>query len=121
MSAAPLSVGVDPRSPVPVFHQLRQQVAALVDTGALPAGARLPSVRQLAEDLGLAAGTVARAYRELEQDGIVESRRRTGTTVAAGRAAADPLADAVRALVAAARATGTPDDAVLAAVREALR
>ena len=57
---------VDPRSAVPPYEQLREQVTALVLAGALTPGDRLPSIRQLANDLGLAGGTVARAYRELE-------------------------------------------------------
>lgn len=119
MSTA-LQLFVDPRSPVPVFHQLREQVTALVASGALPSEARLPSVRQLAADLGLAAGTVARAYRELEADGVVTSRRRTGTTVATTAAPVDAVAEAARGLVVAGRARGLGDEEVLDAVRQAL-
>lgn len=61
---------------------LRAQIVALTATGELPVGARLPTVRALARDLGLAPGTVARAYRELERDGNVETRGRHGTFVA---------------------------------------
>lgn len=74
---------VDPDSHVPPFEQVRRQVVALVDDGTLPAGQRLPTVRQLAGDLGLAVNTVARVYRELEQDGVVVTRGRNGTFVAA--------------------------------------
>ena len=73
---------VDPASAVPPYEQVRQGVTALVLGGALQPGARLPSFRQLADDLGLAGGTVARAYRELEADGIVTTRGRHGTVVA---------------------------------------
>ena len=73
---------VDPASAVPPYEQVRQGVTALVLGGALQPGARLPSIRQLADDLGLAGGTVARAYRELEADGIVTTRGRHGTVVA---------------------------------------
>jgi DNA-binding transcriptional regulator YhcF (GntR family) len=55
----------------------------MVTIGALPAGHRLPTIRQLAADLGLAGGTVARAYRELEQGGFIVTRGRSGTSVAA--------------------------------------
>lgn len=72
---------VDQRSPVAPYEQLRQQVTALVLAGALLPGARLPSIRQLANDLGLAGGTVARAYRELEADEVVSTRGRNGTVV----------------------------------------
>ena len=76
-------IEVDPRSPVPPYEQIRQQVVALVHGGLLPTGSRLPSIRQLANDLGLAGGTVARAYRELEAEGVVATRGRHGTTITA--------------------------------------
>ena len=97
---------IDPASPTPPFEQLRAQLVAAVSSGELPPGDRLPTVRRLADDLGLAPGTVARAYRELETAGIVETRGRHGTFVApqgdpvrreAQRAAADFVAR-VRAL-----------------------
>lgn len=72
---------LDLSSPVPPFEQLRSRITALVDDGTLAPGSRLPSVRALAADLGIAVGTVARAYRELESAGYVHSRRRHGTTV----------------------------------------
>lgn len=75
-------ITLDLDSPVPPFEQLRARVAELVDDGTLAPGSRLPSVRALAADLGIAVGTVARAYRELEAAGYVLSRRRHGTTVA---------------------------------------
>jgi len=74
-------VTVDPRSPVPPFEQLRASIRRLVATGSLPLGSRLPTVRQLAADLGVAPGTVARAFRELELEGIIETRGRHGTRV----------------------------------------
>ena len=72
---------VDSRSPVAPYEQLRQQITALVLAGGLAPGDRLPSIRQLANDLGIAGGTVARAYRELESDGVVSTRGRHGTVV----------------------------------------
>lgn len=112
---------VDPSSPVAPFEQLRTQVVEAVRTGSLAAGAKLPTVRRLAEDLGLAAGTVARAYRELERDEVIETRGRHGTFVAANgdptqrqaQAAATAYADRARQLGLA------PDDA-LGYVRAAL-
>jgi GntR family transcriptional regulator len=74
-------VAVDPKSPTPPFEQLRISIRTLVATGKLPLGSRLPTVRQLAKDLGIAPGTVARAFRELEQEGIIETRGRHGTRV----------------------------------------
>ena len=73
---------VDPASAIPPYEQLRQQVTALVRAGVLTSGTRLPTIRQLANDLGLAGGTVARAYRELESDGLVTTHGRYGTVVA---------------------------------------
>lgn len=67
----------------PPFEQLRQQVIGGVRSGELAAGERLPTVRALAESLGLAAGTVAKAYRALESDEVIETRGRGGTFVAA--------------------------------------
>ncbi|WP_432495364.1 GntR family transcriptional regulator [Kineococcus auxinigenes] len=84
-----LRLVVDTASPVPVYEQLRRQVATLVTTGALRTGDRLPAARALAADLGLALGTVQRAYRELELAGLVASRRRTGTVVTASAAPVD--------------------------------
>lgn len=72
---------VDQDSAVPPYEQIRGQVATMVQTGVLVDGSRLPAIRQLAKDLGLATGTVARAYRELEADGVVETRGRHGTAV----------------------------------------
>jgi DNA-binding transcriptional regulator YhcF (GntR family) len=72
---------VDSASAVPPYEQIRGQLATMIATGLLPAGRRLPSIRQLAADLGLAGGTVARAFRELEQGGFITSRGRHGTFV----------------------------------------
>ena len=71
----------DPRSPVPAYEQVRGQLARQIHAGELVPGARLPTVRRLAGDLGLAVNTVARAYRELEQAGLVATRGRNGTVV----------------------------------------
>jgi DNA-binding transcriptional regulator YhcF (GntR family) len=78
----PPRIVVDTNSPTPPYEQVRGQLADIIELGVLTAGERLPPVRQLAADLGLATGTVARAYRELEQSGHVVSRRGGGTRVA---------------------------------------
>lgn len=75
-------VEVDTRSPVPPFEQLRAQLAGAIGAGRLASGERLPTLRQLAADLGLAPNTVGRAYRELEQAGLIVTRGRHGTMVA---------------------------------------
>lgn len=74
-------IGIDPSSPVPPFEQVRAQIAAGVADRRIVTGTRLPTVRQLAQHLGLAVNTVARAYRELEIAGVVETRGRAGTFV----------------------------------------
>ena len=76
-----LTLRVDTADPTPPFEQLRRQLEGLITTGVLADGERLPSVRQLAADLALAAGTVARTYAELEKGGLVLSRRGAGTRV----------------------------------------
>jgi GntR family transcriptional regulator len=117
---------VDTSSPTPPYEQIRAQINALVASGALRPGDRLPPVRQLAADLDLAPGTVARAYKELEGAGMVATRRRTGTHIAdsaqpasaADRAAA--LDQAARTYVAAVRALGATDEDGVAAVLRAM-
>lgn len=77
-------LSVDPHSPVAPYEQIRTGLAALIDSGILAEGERLPTVRGLAADLGVAVNTVARAYRELEAEGLVVTASRAGTVVAAG-------------------------------------
>jgi GntR family transcriptional regulator len=72
---------IEPEGHIPPYEQIRSQIATMAASGVLPAGARLPAIRQLASDLGLASGTVARAYRELEQAGVIATRGRHGTFV----------------------------------------
>jgi DNA-binding transcriptional regulator YhcF (GntR family) len=75
---------------IPPYEQIRSLIAGRVASGELAPGARLPTVRELAASLGVAANTVARAYRELEHAGVVTTRGRNGTVVngdAADRAA----------------------------------
>ncbi|MEJ5913274.1 GntR family transcriptional regulator [Pseudokineococcus sp. 1T1Z-3] len=121
-----LRVVVADDDPTPPFEQVRAQIAGLITAGLLPSGARLPPLRQLAADLGLAVGTVGRAYRELESVGLVVSRRGGGTRVAAPAAPAAPSRTGARLealasrLVADARGLGADDDEVVEAVRAAL-
>ncbi|MEO5981576.1 MAG: GntR family transcriptional regulator [Pedococcus sp.] len=114
-------IDIDTESAVPAFEQLRAQLADMIRSGALATGTRLPSIRQLASDLGLAPGTVARAFRELESEGLVTSRVRHGTVVAPVRHTAshsrDQLEEAARGFALAARRLGLSDQAALEAVR----
>ena len=113
---------LDSRSPVPPYEQLRQQITALVLAGGLARGDRLPAIRQLANDLGIAGGTVARAYRELEADGVVTTHGRHGTVIAGpprGPAPPAALIDAARSYADHAARTGASLDDALTAVRVA--
>jgi DNA-binding transcriptional regulator YhcF (GntR family) len=102
----------------PPYEQIRSQVAAQVASGQLPPGTRLPTVRALAATLGIAANTVARAYRELEHSGVVTTRGRVGTVVngdgvdRAAKQAATAYAEAMRGL-------GVGQDEALDLVRRA--
>jgi len=74
---------LDPNSPIPPYEQIREQLWRLIASGQLPASSLLPSVRQLASDLGVAPNTVVRAYNELEREGWVVTSARRGVMVAA--------------------------------------
>ncbi|MCT1760456.1 GntR family transcriptional regulator [Micrococcus luteus] len=117
------AVEIDLRSPVPPFEQIRARIADLVAAGELPAGTRLPSVRALAGDLGIAPNTVVRAYRELEAAGVVRTARGRGTVVADAPPAPDDAAvgAAVERAVALARAAGWDAARLRRAVDDAQR
>ncbi len=112
---------VESDSSVPPYEQLRRQLAQLAASGELPAGTRLPTVRELAGQLHLAANTVARAYRELESSGLLETRGRAGTFIAAG---ADHTAQRARELadryVSETRRLGLSTEQALGYIRAAL-
>jgi DNA-binding transcriptional regulator YhcF (GntR family) len=111
-------VTVDPSSATPPFEQVRSQLAAAIETGTVAPAERLPPVRRLASDLGLAVNTVARAYRELELAGYVETRGRHGTFVEASPSPTRWAArDAARTFVRAVRALGVGDAEALALLR----
>ncbi len=74
---------VDPRSGVPIYLQLIEQVKRAVALGTLAAGEQLPTVKALALDLTVNANTVARAYRELERDRVIETSPGRGSFVRA--------------------------------------
>ncbi|WP_296604431.1 GntR family transcriptional regulator [Nocardioides sp.] len=98
---------LDPASSVAPYEQLRAQLATRAASGDLPAGTRLPTVRALAAELSLAVNTVARAYRELEADGVITTEGRRGTFVAATAAGGSTeAADAASTYVATARRLG---------------
>ena len=119
-------VEIDPGSMIPPYEQLRAQIAELVLAGTLAPGSRLPAVRQLAADLGVAPGTIARAYRELERGGVLATKGRHGTFVTdtppqlTSRDRNRQLAQAAEAFAATAQRLGLSKRDALAQVRAAL-
>ena len=117
--ASLLTIAAD--SPVPPFEQLRAQLAQQIVDRELVVGTRLPTVRRLAVDLGLAANTVARAYRELEEAGLVETRGRAGTFVsAAGERSRERAREAARQYGQTVRSLGIEPAEALRIVRAVL-
>lgn len=119
-------ITVDLRDATPPYEQIRTQVASLIAVGQLANGSRLPTVRALAGDLGVATGTVARAYKELESAGLIESRRRLGTIVTHSSASATETADSplekmLDALINQSRASGVEDETLLSLLRGRMR
>lgn len=114
---------VDPSRALPVYEQVREQVRRMVASGTLLPGARLPTIRQLATDLGLAKGTIAKAYELLEADAVIHMNGRNGSFVLAITPASHPelavgLAEAAEVLVVTAKQLGADEQAVLEAVRK---
>lgn len=122
MNAVPADlITIDADSGQPPFDQVRSQLARQISDRTLAVGTRLPTVRALATELGLAANTVARAYRELEEAGMVETRGRAGTFVSAlGDASRTELRRAADQYAATVRALGIGTDEAVDAVRAAL-
>ena len=118
------SLTVDPNDPTPPYEQLRSQLADLIRAGRLSPGDRLPPLRQIAGDLGVAVGTAARAYRELEREGLLTSRRGGGTRVAATDRSPGNRLHLLAAMVAdfadRAGVLGFTDEEILAALKRRL-
>jgi len=85
-----------PSSGVPIYLQLMKQVKHSIETGALRPGEQLPGIRPLAEELVINPNTVAKAYRELEHEGVIELRHGAGAFVS-GNAQAKRITDKFRA------------------------
>jgi DNA-binding transcriptional regulator YhcF (GntR family) len=116
-----MTVAVDSTDSTPPYEQIRIQYAVLITEGRLAVGTRLPTVRQLAAELGLAANTVARSYRELEAAGLVETRGRAGTVVSAhGDSARMSVLDEARRYAELARSVGIDREEALRIVAAAL-
>ncbi len=116
-----VSVTLDMAAATPPYEQVRTQLAGHIRTGSLRAGDKLPVVRALAADLGVATNTIARAYRELEAGGLVTTRRRVGTIVQAPPAPASAaLRQRAMDFVRDARVAGLGDEEVVDLVRGTL-
>ena len=119
-----IDIVVGVRSIIPISEQIRSRIADLIRAGRLPDGARLPTVRALASDLGVAVNTVNKAYAELDRDGLIVSKRRAGTRVT--RSEVDGPTDtetrhAAGLLAAIARKERLDEETVIALVRDALK
>lgn len=120
-TSSPVTFEVDPAGAHPPFEQLKAQVIARIASGEFIVGTKLPAVRQLAADLGIAPNTVARAYRELEADGFVRTLGRNGTVVnARENSSAELLQLAASDYAARAAQLGVPSDDALRFARSAL-
>jgi|SRR6187402_2410417 GntR family transcriptional regulator len=86
----------NPASGVPIYLQLMEQVKHAIETGALRSGEQLPGIRPVAEELVINPNTVAKAYRELEHEGVIELRQGAGAFVAAS-ARARKMSETLRA------------------------
>ncbi len=122
-----LIIRLEDGTAIPRFEQLRAQISVMVAVGRLEPAQRLPTVRNLAQQLDLAPGTVARAYRELETDGLVEGRGRAGTFVVDEPPHSEPLRERRERIARLAvsftfdaRQVGATNDEALAAIAEAL-
>ena len=119
-------LSVDPGRALPVYEQVREQITRMVAAGTLRAGAQLPTIRQLAADLGVAKGTIERAYELLELDAVIESRGRHGSFVlpmvaATKKQQTSGLAAAAETLVIIARQLGVDETTTLDSIRQAWR
>jgi GntR family transcriptional regulator len=118
---------LNPHDPVPLWRQIEEGVRNLVASGALPAGAPVPSVRELARDLVVNPATIARAYQRLCDAGVLESRRGDGTYVSATASLLPAeerrrrLLPAARSFAANARTLGVSEEQAVSLVREAMQ
>jgi len=115
-----MQLSIQPDGPVPIYQQIRDQVVEAIATADLPAGAGLPSTRQLAVDLGINFHTVNKAYDLLRQEGLLRIGRKSGAVAARDAASGPPRpgweqdwAGRLRTLLAEAAAQGLPADDII--------
>lgn len=117
---------IDARSGLPIYRQIIEQVKRARAAGTIQPGDRLPSVRELSEKMLVNPNTVARAYRDLERDGVIETRRGVGTFVCEGNPGLnteqrlDILAEMTDRLIAEARNLGIPPPVLTGLLQERL-
>lgn len=115
---------IDPDDRTPPYGQLRRQLINAISRGELAPGTKLPTVRRLAADLGIAPNTVARTYLELDREGLIETRGRRGSFVAERNQSATTQSDEARraadAYVQLIRKLELDDNTALGLIRSAL-
>lgn len=119
-----ISLHVSGEDPTPPYEQLRRQIATAILSGSLVEGTKLPTVRAIAADLGIAPGTVMRTFSLLAEEGLIISRRGRGSVVAAAPIQdqdSAELHELASAFAKRARELGVDDSTALTAVVEALR
>lgn len=122
MSETEPLVGVDPTAKVPPYEQVRAELARKINDGTLAVGTKLPTVRGLAAEVGIAANTIARAYRELEEAGLIETKGRSGTFVGStGDRSRQQAREAAQRYAETARKLGLGDDEASAIAKAAIR
>lgn len=94
----PVLLEIDPDDPRPIYQKVADEIRSLIAGATLKPGDQLPSVRQIAGDLGVNLNTVATAYRQLEGEGLITVRHGARAVVAARRPAAAPARDLRRGL-----------------------
>ena len=121
-----LKIELDLRSHIPIHTQIVEQIRAALVSGELKAGQRLPPARQLAEELGVNFSTVARAYRQLDTEGLLSAQHGRGTfTLGSGQVQAkqtrgERLSELSLAYLSGARRLGFSDQEVMEALKQAL-
>jgi GntR family transcriptional regulator len=117
---------LDPRSGVATYLQIVQQVKEALRLGTIDVGDQLPTVREVVADLAVNPNTVAKAYRDLEREGLVVARQGRGTFVASTLAPAslrhhDALRAGLERWIAAAEAAGLDEESIRALISSTLR
>ena len=117
---------INPKSAIPIYLQVIDQIRQRVAAGVFAPGDQLPSVREMASQLLINPNTAARIYRDLERDGLLETRRGQGTFIASGAAALAEtdrlrlLSARLQEVIEQARTFGVPDEALVALLGEML-